>query len=221
MKKNLYNDHWELDNSDKNFTKVFLLFAFIILISQILQFVNTKIIDSKHNQNLEERNAIARSSQSAILFNTNIQRALLNLIITSDSIEVNEMKRRIANSTRKHDQAVKTISDSYMALGKKDDPLLINLLESDVAYKNAVLTFQDLVFKGKKDEATQFRNTTLRPALETYLSFQEDMMAETTSMNLIQSNEINTYATISGWVLFIIGISPYIYILFALFKFSR
>ena len=131
------------------------------------------------------------------------------------------MKTRIANSTQKHDAAIKSISDAYIALGKKDDPILINLLESDIAYKNAVLIFQDLVFKGQKDKAIQFRNTTLRPSLETYLSFQEDLMSEVTQLDVTQSDEINTYATISGWVLFIIGISPYIYILFALLKNSR
>jgi predicted small secreted protein len=215
METNFDEVHSKFDNSDIKFLKIFVLFTAIIITTQILQFINTKIIDSKYSKHLVEKHEVINATQTALIQSSRIQRALVNMAIATDSLEKENLNKRILSSAKKNEEALASIDTKKVFLHISDS-LITSIKQANKEYQNIYQTYLQLITTSERDKAIEYKNTTLRPALETYQELQQKLLIKISTEAIAENKTTREYANVSCWVLFIIGLSPYIYIVSAL-----
>ena len=192
-----------------------MLFALVILISQVLQFINTQIIDNKHNKYLIEKHEVTNASEEALIQSSRIQRALLNQAIATDSLEKKEIQARILSCEQKNEGALAAMAKGRFII-EDFDLLFLKIWNAEQVYKSAYGFYLSFLVAGDRNKALAYKNATLRPALESYQELLQKLLTRISTSALEESQEITTYTNVSGWILFLLGISPYIYILSSL-----
>ena len=196
--------------------KIFLVFALILLLSQVLQFINTKIIDNKHNRYLIQKNELTSASQAALLHSSRVQRALLNMAITTDPAEKKELHERIVSGQKKNEEALAVIGKGVFFMLDNHDMLFSSIQKASLSYKSTYDSYLHFLAAGERNKALELKNLALRPALETYQELLQKLLMQMSAKAILESKEITTYTDVSSGILFLLGISPFIYMISAL-----
>lgn len=208
---NSYKDMFDLDNVELKVIRVFLLAFLILLVYQAVQFVNIRRIDKKHNDLLSIRNQTVGQVQDLLIQSSTIQRKMLNMALTTEATERETMIRIIDTAAVANDISLSRIETATKDLSPEAVTLASALRNNSDAYRQAYTTYLEQLFAGNMDQAMEFKNNALRPAYESYQDLQRQMLVMITDDLIRQSNRLSTYTTTSSWILFFLGLAPFIY----------
>jgi hypothetical protein len=82
----------KFEKSEKRLLWVFGLFALIILVSQVLQFTNSRNNENEYRKMLVSRMIVVETSQKIMVETTAIHRSLLNLLIAAKPGEIENFR---------------------------------------------------------------------------------------------------------------------------------
>ena len=181
-----------------------------------MQFSNTKIIDEKNQEFIREKNIILEASESALIHSSAIQRSLLNLSLDSKVEDPSIIKKNLLKATINNEIDMFTILRTSSSNFNFKDSLLAKMKKTNSVYKANCITFIRLLKNNDREIAARYRIDSLRPALGLYQELQKKLLLQITSESANESNRINSYKSISGWGLFIVGTFPYLFILYFL-----
>jgi hypothetical protein len=210
MKLNTFKDLFDLDTVELKIVRIFLLAFVILLIFQAVQFINTRSIDRKHSELMVVKNQSFEALQNLLVQSSTIQRKMLNLAMTEDPEERKELLTIIRNAAISNDESLAALE----AACRKIEPANTTLEELKTAssdYLKTYNTFETLILKGDNAAALEYKNTNLRPSYENYQDLQQKMLVSITNDLIQQSNKVSSYTTKSGWILFFLGLAPFIY----------
>lgn len=210
MKSNTFKDLIDLDSVELKIVRIFLLAFVILLIFQAVQFINTRIIDRKHSELMINKNQSFEALQNLLVQSSTIQRKLLNLALTEDPTEREELLNIIRNAALSNDQSLEALVETSRKIGPANKTLE-ELKAASSDYLNTYNTFETMILNEDMAAALEYKNTNLRPSFENYQDLQQMTLVAFTNELIQQSNRVSSYTATSGWILFFLGLAPFIY----------
>jgi hypothetical protein len=74
-------------------------------------------------------------------------------------------------------------------------------------YKNYIVYIK----AGELQNAIEIKNSSVRPSLNAYQNMQQDLLTHITREVAEESEAVSSYSSVSAWVLFFIGLVPFVY----------
>lgn len=208
---NSYKDMFDLDSIELKVVRIFLLAFVLLLAFQALQFANTRKIDKKHSELVMAKNQSLESMQDLLIQSSTIQRKLLNLALTEDEAEIAELEKIIAQAEVSNDKSLGILEATGFGINPNGRSEMKRLKEASAMYREIYVAYMAMIRRGNREAALEFRNTGLRPAYESYQDMQQQMLVSFTDDLVRQSHRVSNYAVTSGWILFFLGLAPFIY----------
>lgn len=202
---------FELDSIEMKVIRVFLI-AFILLLGfQALQFFNTRVIDKKHAELLVAKNQSVQAIQNLLIQSSTIQRKLLNLALTNDTTEKKQLEEIIAKASEDNNKALEVLENSSGFINPGSNKSLSEVKAASAEYASTFRVYQEKLQSGNYEAAMIFKNENLRPAFESYQEKQHLVLLAITNDLVRESNKVSRYTVTSGWILFFLGLAPFIY----------
>lgn len=208
---NSYKDMFALDDVELKVVRIFLLAFIILLVYQTVQFINTRRIDKQHSELLLTRNQSVGEVQNLLIQSSTIQRKLLNMALTADPAEMGQLKRIIEQAAESNDKSLAELQAAYGKLSASINSDASGLKNASDDYRNTYNIYIDMISAGKTSSALEYKDSHLRPAYENYQQAQQQALVRITDDLISKSKELSSYAATSGWILFFLGLAPFIY----------
>jgi hypothetical protein len=149
--------------------------------------------------------------QDLLIQSSTIQRKLLNLALTENPQEIQELEQIISNAEVSNDKSLAILENAFLRENNSNKQMMAGLQSASIYYRKTSRTFSEMIVGGDKETALEYRTTDLRPAYESYQESQQKMLLLISNDLIRQSNKVSSYASASGWVLFFLGLLPFIY----------
>lgn len=191
--------------------RIFLLAFIILLAFQAVQFINTRRIDRQHSELMVTKTRSLEALQNLLIQTSTIQRKLLNLALADSEAERQELMVIIAEAERSNNESVEILTTGITGHGPAVAAESAALRKASEEYVRAAAEFRSLLHSGQREAALEYRNVQLRPDYEAYQGAQQQLLMATTDDLIRQTDRISRYTATSGWVLFFLGLAPFIY----------
>jgi hypothetical protein len=215
-----YKDFFDRNSVELKVVRIFLISIIILFVYQTLQFVNIRRIDRKHSELLVIRNQTLGEVQNLLIQSSTIQRKLLNMALTSDENEIRELRNIIGQAAIINDKSLAEIEKSLGKINSFSEISISDLRNASEDYRIVYTSYMNKLLAGQVQEAMEFKNSDLRPAYEAYQSSQQQVLIKITDDLVAQSNKLSSYTSVSSWILFFIGLAPFIYAIIKLIYLS-
>lgn len=192
-------------SSDLKKLRFFVLFAAIIILAQVFQFVNTKRLDNKYNTMLANENRLIVALNSINVQSTNIHRSLLTLEITPYPAEMTLMNQRIIEAEKRTEEAIALIEKNISHIKERFGGLFDTLKIYGSEYTKRSREFKAILQNNDKTSIDKYRMDALRPCLERYQEAQNALLEGIASHTLDESEKVSSSANRTGWLLLIGG----------------
>jgi len=213
------NKNIEFDKAEKRLLRLFAFFAVIILVSQVLQFMNTRNNDNEYRKILVSRMIIVETSQRMMVQTTEIHRALLNTLIVPEQEQIAAFNDVAALSFLTNKRDMETIEKNVFTttqLEKKN-----SMKQCTQSYEDACRQFI-LLLESDKSKAIEYKNSVVRPAFENCQQVQTDLIDTLNKDLQAESDKIASASTKSSIIILILGISPFLLlVIYLVFQSSR
>ncbi len=206
-----YKEVFDLDAIELRVVRVFLLAFFILICYQTIQFINVKRIDRKHNDLLVVKNQSINALQNLQITSSTIQRKLLGLALAENPAERQELETIISEAALSNDRTLDILDKAALQLGSNSQESILLLKDASNEYRVTYDAFREMVLTGDKEAALDYKNTKLRPAYESYQEIQQQLLLQITGDIISQGKKVSSYSNTSGWILFFLGLAPFIY----------
>jgi hypothetical protein len=209
----------KFEKSEKRLLWVFGLFALIILVSQVLQFTNSRNNENEYRKMLVSRMIVVETSQKIMVETTAIHRSLLNLLIAAKPGEIENFRDISSSSFLEMQREIETIDKNIFTTAQSDKKTELAALTKE--YEQLCKQFLSLL-ETDNAKALEYKNTAIRPA------FEKCQLAQTELVNILnndlqsESDKLTSASTTSSIVILLLGISPFLlFALYFLFQSSR
>jgi hypothetical protein len=191
--------------------RIFLLAFIILLAFQAVQFINTRRIDRQHSELMVTKTRSLEALQNLLIQTSTIQRKLLNLALADSETERQELMVIIEEAEKSNNESLQTLTTGIIGHGPALADESAALLKARDGYARSAAEFRSLILSGQREAALEFRNVRLRTDYEAYQGAQQQLLVATTNDLIGQTDRISRYTATSGWVLFFLGLAPFIY----------
>lgn len=181
-----------------------LAFGVFIIFFQVFQFVNTKNLTDSYYKIISDKNRLIVSINSILLESSTLQRSLLTLNLSTDSLERVKMNQRITESEKKIEQMIHVIkADSTI---DKEVSVFFERLKIDyIVYKGNFQIFLKIIEGNDKSEIDSFRKKELREALDAFQKSQTEFLELLIKIENRQMKCISKKSNRTGWILLLTG----------------
>jgi hypothetical protein len=219
MKAHYLSEYPSFDKDDKKLTRVFIFFIFVILISQLLQFINNRLVEDRYRAAEIRSQAEIQASQTCLSENSVFQRMLLNLALIKDEQERVSIQQRLKEAEEKNAAGMRVIlAESAVSPGEYKE-LVNKMADRFVAYDVSSRIFLGLLKDGNDETISEFLTNDLRPKFRAYQE-QHKIYLDRLSSDLAKERKmISNSSGFAAWVFLLMGLSPFIYLLHKLLLF--
>lgn len=209
----------KFERSEKRLLWVFGLFALIILVSQVLQFTNSRNNENEYRKMLVSRMIVVETSQKIMVETTAIHRSLLNLLIAAKPGEIENFRDISASSFLEMQREIEAIDKNIFTTAQSEKKSELAALTKE--YEQLCKQFLVLL-ETDNAKALDYKNAFVRPA------FEKCQLAQTELINILnndlqsESDKLTSASATSSIVILLLGISPFLLFgLYFLFQSSR
>ncbi len=209
----------KFENSEKRLLWLFGLFALVILVSQVLQFTNSRNNENEYRKMLVSRMIVVETSQKIMVETTAIHRSLLNLLITIRPGEIENFRDISVSSFSEIQREIEAIDENVFTTAQSDKKSELATFTKE--YEQFCKQFL-MLLETDHAKALEYKNAYVRPA------FEKCQFAQTELVNILnndlhsESDKLTSDATSSSIIILLFGISPFLLLaIYFLFQSSR
>lgn len=203
----------KVEKGETRFILFFIVSALIILVAQVLQFVNERQTDHKYNKIIAEKDSTLLASQTVLYNSFQMQRSLANLALSEDSSETILQNKHFFEASDKNDDGLRSIKVYLQKADSSLKNLFTQVEQANNIYHINCNTFLQMLNSIDKQAALDFKITKLRSTFDDYTHLQQDMLVKLATDALEESKKISKNVNQISLLIFLLGIAPYIFIL--------
>jgi hypothetical protein len=209
----------KFEKSEKRLLWVLALFAIIILVSQVLQFTNSRNNENEYRKMLVSRMIIVETSQKIMVETTAIHRSLLNLLIAAKPGEIENFRDIATSSFSEMQREIRTIDKNIFTTAQSDKKAELATFTRE--YEQSSKQFLTLL-ETDIAKALDYKNTVVRPAFEKCQLAQTELVNTLNNDLQSESDKLTSASALSSVIILLLGISPFLlFALYFLFQSSR
>lgn len=213
------NEDVKFEKNEKRLLWLLGLFAVVILVSQVLQFTNSRNNENEYRKILVSRMIVVETSQKIMVETTAIHRSLLNLLIAAKPGEIENFRDISASLFAEMQREIETIDKNIFTTAQSDKKKELTAFIKE--YEQSCKQFLTLL-ETDNAKALDYKNAFVRPA------FEKCQMAQTELINILnndlqsEGDKLTSASATSSVIILLLGISPFLFfVLYFLFQSSR
>ena len=209
----------KFEKSEKRMLRIFAFFAVVVLVSQIMQYINNRDNESKYQGMLVSMMKVVETSQDISVETTIVQRSLRSLLDVGNPNDILVFKELLQSSFPDIQNKIESMEMSMFSTQQLANKNEMSLVSKE--YEKSCHEFL-AVFETDKTKALDFRNKVVRPAFEKCQQTQTDLIDILNSDLQTESDRISAASNLSSVIILLLGISPFLFLFgYLLFQSSK